>query len=264
MRAGTIRLTPVRILAAFAALSLLAVAVSAQQAPASTAAAAKPAAGDVAPAFNLVDQDGKKHALSDYKGKWVVVYFYPKDQTPGCTTQACQFTENVFAFRRANAQILGISVDDEASHKAFEKALAGNDKISAENRKAIEEHGLPFPLLADASFDTAKKQVTEARPPSTIAPNTPTFPAAGVTATRPATIPEQKPSAEPLWPIARSVSIHNSAAEAVATKVLIIARPAVPSASSAEPALKPNQPTHSNPVPTIVSVSECGGIGSVG
>ena len=157
MRAGTIRLTPVRILVAFAAMSLLAVAVSAQQAPATTAAAAKPAAGDVAPAFNLVDQDGKKHALSDYKGKWVVVYFYPKDQTPGCTTQACQFTENVFAFRRANAQILGISVDDEASHKAFEKALAGNDKISAENRKAIEEHGLPFPLLADASFDTAKK-----------------------------------------------------------------------------------------------------------
>jgi len=87
----------------------------------------------------------------------VVVYFYPKDQTPGCTNQACQFTENVFAFRRAGAQILGISVDDEESHKAFEKALAGNEKISAENRKAIEEHGLPFPLLADTTHETAKQ-----------------------------------------------------------------------------------------------------------
>ncbi len=160
MRAGSIRLTPFRILTAFAALALVAVAVSAQQAPAQAAAAtaaAKPKAGDVAPTFNLADQNGKKHSLADYKGKWVVVYFYPKDQTPGCTNQACEFTENVFAFRRANAQILGVSVDDEASHKAFEKALAGNAKISEENRKAIEEHGLPFPLLSDTSHDTAKK-----------------------------------------------------------------------------------------------------------
>lgn len=153
MRAGTIRLSPLRILVAFAVMALLAVAVSAQQAP----AAAKPKVGEAAPTFSLTDQNGKKHSLADYKGKWVVVYFYPKDQTPGCTTQACQFTENVFAFRRANAQILGISVDDEASHKAFEKALAGNDRISAENRAAIEQHGLPFPLLADASYETAKK-----------------------------------------------------------------------------------------------------------
>lgn len=156
MRTGSIRLSPVRLLGVFAALALVAVAVSAAQGdPAS--AAAKPKAGDAAPTFTLADQDGKKHSLADYKGKWVVVYFYPKDQTPGCTTQACEFTENVFAFRRANAQILGISVDDEASHKAFEKALASNEKISAENRAAIEQHGLPFPLLADASYDTAKK-----------------------------------------------------------------------------------------------------------
>jgi thioredoxin-dependent peroxiredoxin len=100
----------------------------------------------------------------------VVVYFYPKDQTPGCTTQACNFTENVFAFRKANAQILGISADDEASHKEFEKALSGatSDKLNAtskaaiaklseEAKKDIAEHGLPFPLLADATHDTAKK-----------------------------------------------------------------------------------------------------------
>lgn len=158
MRTGSKPTSRVRKLFRLEMVALLALAlaaaitVSAQQAP-----AAKPAAGEVAPAFSLVDQDGKKHSLADYKGKWVVVYFYPKDQTPGCTNQACQFTENVFAFRRAGAQILGISVDDEASHKAFEQALAGNTKISAENRQAIAEHGLPFPLLADSSYDTAKK-----------------------------------------------------------------------------------------------------------
>ena len=149
------KLFSVEAMALAALLLAAAFAVSAQQA--ATPAAAKPAAGDVAPAFSLVDQNGKEHSLADYKGKWVVVYFYPKDQTPGCTTQACEFTENVFAFRRANAQILGVSVDDEASHKAFEKALASNERISAENRQAIEEHGLPFPLLADSSLDTVRK-----------------------------------------------------------------------------------------------------------
>jgi peroxiredoxin Q/BCP len=156
MRAGAIRISPLVILAAFAALALATVTVlAATPAAAPAAAAQKPRVGDAAPAFALVDQDGKKHSLADYKGKWVVVYFYPKDQTPGCTTQACEFTENVFAFRKAGAQIIGISVDDEASHKAFEKALASNAKISAENQKLIEEHGLPFPLLADPTTATA-------------------------------------------------------------------------------------------------------------
>ena len=100
--------------------------------------------------------------------------------------------------------------------------------------------------------------------PSTMAPNGPLLPAAGVTATRPAITPEQKPSALPLCPAKRSISIHVSAPAAVATKVLIMASPAMPSASSSEPALKPNQPTHSSPVPTMVSVRLCGGIGSAG
>lgn len=147
MRARLLTTTVPLVLLAFAA-------TAAAQAPAQSS---KPTAGQMAPEFKLVDQDGKTHSLADYKGKWVVVYFYPKDQTPGCTTEACSFTENVFAFRKAGAQILGISVDDEASHKAFEKALATNAKISAENQKAIEEHGLPFPLLADATMETAKK-----------------------------------------------------------------------------------------------------------
>jgi peroxiredoxin Q/BCP len=157
MRAGSIRISPVTTLVTLVVLALVVLAASAAAPTPIEGVAPRPKVGEVAPAFTLPDQNGKKHSLADYKGKWVVVYFYPKDQTPGCTTQACEFTENVFAFRKAGAQILGISVDDENAHKAFEKALSANEKISAENRKAIEEHGLPFPLLADASFATAKK-----------------------------------------------------------------------------------------------------------
>jgi thioredoxin-dependent peroxiredoxin len=101
-------------------------------------AAEPPAVGAIAPAFRLQDQAGKWHALSDYKGKWVVLYFYPKDNTPGCTTQACEFRDNIFAYRDLGAVILGISVDDVASHKAF-----------------AEEHSLPFPILADSGKKTA-------------------------------------------------------------------------------------------------------------
>src|SRR5688500_9621362 len=100
--------------------------------------------------------------------------------------------------------------------------------------------------------------------PSTIAPNGPLLPAAGVTATRPAMMPEQKPSADGRCPAKRSATIQARPPAAVATKVLIIASAADPLASSAEPALNPNQPTQSRPVPTTVSVIECGAIGSRG
>ena len=75
-------------------------------------AIAEPAIGAAAPAFTLPDQDGKRVSLADYRGKWIVLYFYPKDGTPGCTTEACEFRDNIFAFRDAGAVILGISVDD--------------------------------------------------------------------------------------------------------------------------------------------------------
>jgi peroxiredoxin Q/BCP len=101
-------------------------------------AADPPAVGSPAPAFRLQDQAGAWHALSDYKGKWVVLYFYPKDNTPGCTTQACEFRDNIFAYREMGAVILGVSVDDVASHKAFS-----------------EQHSLPFPILADSEKTTA-------------------------------------------------------------------------------------------------------------
>lgn len=101
---------------------------------------AEPQVGSPAPDFKLQDQNGKWHELKDYRGKWVALYFYPKDQTPGCTTQACEFRDNIFAFREADAVILGISVDDVESHKKFS-----------------EKHGLPFPILADPTKATAKE-----------------------------------------------------------------------------------------------------------
>ena len=100
------------------------------QAPA--ASSASPAEGTKAPAFKLQDQAGKWHTLEQYKGKWVVLYFYPKDFTGGCTTQACELRDNIFAFNKANAVILGVSVDDVASHEKFAK-----------------EHSLPYDILAD-------------------------------------------------------------------------------------------------------------------
>jgi len=102
--------------------------------------AGAPAVGSTAPAFKLQDQAGKWHSLSDYRGKWVVIYFYPKDDTPGCTTQACGFRDNVFAFDKEGAVILGISVDSVADHKAF-----------------AEKHGLPFTLLADPTRAVTKE-----------------------------------------------------------------------------------------------------------
>src|SRR3546814_12454213 len=104
----------------------------------------------------------------------------------------------------------------------------------------------------------------EATAPRTMAPNGPELTAAGVTATRPATIPEQKPRAEALCPLRRSATIQESPAAAVATKVFIIASDAEPLASRAEPELKPNQPTKRRQVPVHVLVRQWGGRGSLG
>ena len=94
--------------------------------------------GSPAPEFELADQAGQLHSLEDYRDQWVVLYFYPKDETPGCTTEACEFRDNIFAFRDIDAQILGVSLDDVESHKAF-----------------AENHSLPFPLLADTEGETS-------------------------------------------------------------------------------------------------------------
>ena len=88
--------------------------------------------GTKAPDFALPDQNGVIHKLSDYAGKKVILYFYPKDNTPGCTKQACGFSERYPQFREKGAIVLGVSKDSVASHKKFE-----------------EKYGLAFPLLSD-------------------------------------------------------------------------------------------------------------------
>ena len=91
-----------------------------------------PPADSPAPDFTLPDQDGKDRALSSYRGKWVLLYFYPKDDTPGCTIEACTIRDQFKDFTAIGAVVLGVSTDSVASHKKF--ALA---------------YGLPFTLLAD-------------------------------------------------------------------------------------------------------------------
>ena len=94
--------------------------------------------GAPAPEFELPDQTGQLHSLEDYRDQWVVLYFYPKDETPGCTTEACEFRDNIFEFKEINAQILGVSFDDVESHKQFS-----------------DHYELPFPLLADTDGKAA-------------------------------------------------------------------------------------------------------------
>jgi peroxiredoxin Q/BCP len=88
--------------------------------------------GKKAPAFKGIDQNGKPVSLADYKGKKLVLYFYPKDSTPTCTVQACNIRDNFSALKKAGIHIIGISADDVKSHKKFE-----------------EKHQLPFTIIAD-------------------------------------------------------------------------------------------------------------------
>jgi peroxiredoxin Q/BCP len=92
----------------------------------------RPQVGQPAPLFNLPDQNGKVHSLDEYKGRWVVLYFYPKDDTPGCTQEACAFRDDLHKLTALGAQVIGVSVDDTASHAEFAR-----------------KYHLPFPLLAD-------------------------------------------------------------------------------------------------------------------
>ena len=98
-----------------------------------------PAVGTPAPGFTLPSQEGKPVSLHDFRGKWVVLYFYPKDDTPGCTTEVCTFRDDVLKLRKEGAEVLGVSLDDIKSHAAF-----------------AEKYHVPFPLLSDNSQATAK------------------------------------------------------------------------------------------------------------
>lgn len=94
--------------------------------------------GSPAPEFSLVDQYSRTHNLSDYRGQWLVLYFYPRDDTPGCTTEACNFRDDIYRLRDMNVEVIGISVDNVESHARF-----------------AEKHGLPFPLLSDPDGNVA-------------------------------------------------------------------------------------------------------------
>jgi peroxiredoxin Q/BCP len=95
--------------------------------------------GDNAPSFTLKDQDGVAHSLQDEKGKWVLMYFYPKDDTPGCTKQACAIRDAAPDFKKLDCVVFGISTDSEKSHKKFE-----------------EKFSLPFTLLADTEKEVVR------------------------------------------------------------------------------------------------------------
>lgn len=100
---------------------------------------AGPAVGDPAPALRLQDQKGDWHTLAGEKGKWLVLYFYPKDFTPGCTTEVCTYRDDIVALRKAGADVLGVSLDDVKSHAEF-----------------AEKYHVPFRLLSDADGAVAK------------------------------------------------------------------------------------------------------------
>jgi len=92
----------------------------------------KPVPGDKAPDFSLPDQHGKPRALKEYRGRWVLLYFYPKDDTPGCTAEACAFRDSWTKAKKEGLNVIGVSADPVARHAAF-----------------AEKYGLPFTLLSD-------------------------------------------------------------------------------------------------------------------
>jgi len=95
-------------------------------------------AGNTAPEFELLDENGNQHSISEYRGKPLILYFYPKDDTPGCTTEACNFRDDYSAYQQAGVTILGVSPDSSKSHMKFKT-----------------KYGLPFSLLADEDHKVA-------------------------------------------------------------------------------------------------------------
>ena len=93
----------------------------------------------LAPSFSLSDQDGRTHSLTAYQGKWIVLYFYPKDDTPGCTKEACNFRDSFHELQKLGVVILGVSKDSVKSHKKF-----------------ADKYQLNFPILSDESLATIK------------------------------------------------------------------------------------------------------------
>lgn len=95
--------------------------------------------GEIAPDFSLFDQNGKQHTLAGYRGQWIVLYFYPKDDTPGCTKEACAFRDTFSEFEKLDMPVFGISTDSVESHGKF-----------------VEKYELPFTLLADEQKEVVR------------------------------------------------------------------------------------------------------------
>jgi peroxiredoxin Q/BCP len=106
---------------------------------AADASASGPGVGRAAPDYHLQDQKGDWHTLAQERGRWTVLYFYPKDFTPGCTAEVCMFRDDIVALRKAGADVFGVSLDDVKSHAEF-----------------AEKYHVPFRLLSDADQSTAK------------------------------------------------------------------------------------------------------------
>jgi peroxiredoxin Q/BCP len=119
----------------FSLSTLLAIAILATAFPLRAADVGQPA-----PSFTLPDQYGEVHALEDFAGQWLVVFFYPKADTPGCTTEACNFRDNIYAVRGAGAEVVGISVDSVA-----------------DQRKFSDKYKLPFTILSDSEGTTCQR-----------------------------------------------------------------------------------------------------------
>ncbi|MEE9342687.1 MAG: peroxiredoxin [Gammaproteobacteria bacterium] len=96
--------------------------------------------GELAPDFQLYDQNNQLQTLEKYRGQWVILYFYPKNDTPGCTEEACNFRDDYIGIRRHQAFLLGVNIDTEGNHRRFSK-----------------KHSLPFPLLADLNGTVARQ-----------------------------------------------------------------------------------------------------------
>jgi len=97
----------------------------------------KPNVNEVAPNFTLMNQNGEARTLSDYKGQYVVLYFYPKDDTPGCTIQACSYRDNMEVFTKRNIKVFGISKDDPKSHSKFLAKFNLNFELLADDQKEV-------------------------------------------------------------------------------------------------------------------------------
>ncbi|WP_297473113.1 peroxiredoxin [Ferrovum sp.] len=126
------------------AVALFMLLILAMWAMRSASASELPTVGQKAPEFSVMDQNGKLQKLSDYQGKWLVLYFYPKDETPGCTTEACAYRDDIHKIQNLGAAVVGVSIDDASSHAEF-----------------ADKHHLPFPLLADKEGTVARSYGSE-------------------------------------------------------------------------------------------------------